>query len=319
MKFFILTLSLLAGFNAFASTLDGYSLPITGVQTEENFILNTIQTRTEYRNETIRKTCYRTVNDGYRTECVDEPRVVCFNDREGRPVCSTRYERICRNIPQYRQEAYTCYETVSIPYEVFSNNVKASVKVIVANVPGDISAPHNTCGIDFTLNGPSFTSVANCSEFIILAKNTNSEARFGDTVVQDRLVSLTLLDAKKVSAPTSAGISEMRLEDQTLVLKTGNLEINSNFSLKLFVERRKFLKGDETIINRNLLPSEYTFEKINENSGLVKIKLDSLIGGINAKKKHVLKVDIKVNQDVSGAINKNMPALSASESITVNN
>lgn len=318
MKTLLLALALVAGFNTHASTIDGYSLPITGVETEENFTMNAVQTRTEYRNETVANTCFRTVSAGYRTECRDEPQVVCFPSREGQ-VCSTRFERRCYTVPAYRQEAYTCYQTVSVPYEVFSHNVKANVNVKVTNVPGDVQAPNNTCGIDFTLNGGSFKSVARCPEFIVLAKQTADESRLGNTVVQNRELNITLLDAKKISAPTKGGIAEMRLVGQTLIFRTGDLTKNPNLSLKLFVERRKLFKGDETLINRALAPAEYSFEKINDDFGLVKVDLSKLIGGINTKRKHVLKVDLKVAVDTTGSINATLPALSASESIIVNN
>lgn len=318
MKKLILALGLLGAFNAFASTVDGYSLPIVGVQTEENFTMNTVQTRTEYRSETVAKTCFRTVFDGYQTVCRQEPETYCYEDHMSRRICSTRYVNRCYSEARYRQEAYTCYQTISVPYEVFSNNVKANVKVKVSSVPGDVQAPHNTCNLNFTLEGAAFRANASCSEFVVLARQSANERREGNTVVQDRVLDLTLVDAKKLSAPVKGGIAEMRLEGQTLVLRTGDLTKNPNFSLKLFVERRKFLSSDETLINRNLAPSEYSFEKINDDFGLVKINLSKLIGGINAKKKHVLRVDLNVAADLNGALNTTLPTLSASESITVN-
>ncbi len=319
MKSLILALALISGFQAHASTIDAYTLPIVGVQTEENVTLNAVQTRTEYRNETVARTCFRTVNDGYRTVCHQVPENYCYEDHMSRRICSTRYVNRCHTEPQYRQEAYTCYQTVSVPYEVFSHNVKANVNVKVSNVPGDVQAPHNTCGINFTLEGSLFRAGAECSEFIVLAKQTAEEERSGNTVIQNRTMNITLLDAQKITAPVKGGIAEMRLEGQTLVLRTGDLTKNPNFSLKLFVERRKLLKGDETLINRNLIPSEYSFEKINEDYGLVKINLQKLVGGINDKKKHVLRVDLNVVADFTGAINSRLPSLSASETITVNN
>lgn len=318
MKSLMLALALISGFNTHASTMDGYTLPITGVQTEENFTMNAVQTRTEYRNETVARTCYRTVQDGYRTVCRQEPETYCYEDHMSRRICNTRYVNRCHSEIQYRQEAYTCYQTVSVAYEVFSHNVKANVNVKVSNVPGNVQAPHNTCAIDFTLDGDKFKSTANCAEFIILAKKTADETRQGDTVVQNRSLDLTLLDAKKLAAPVKGGIAEMRLEGQTLVFRTGDLTKNPNFSLKLFVERRKLFKGDETLINRNLAPTEYSFEKINEDFGIVKINLAKLIGGINKEKKHVLRVNLNVAADLSGAINSALPNLSAAESMTVN-
>lgn len=318
MKSLLLALSLFAGLNVHASTIDGYTLPLTGETTEQNFTMNAVQTRTEYRSETVSRTCFRTVADGYETICRQEPENYCYEDSQSRRICGVRYVNRCRNEIRYRQEAYTCYATVSVPYEVFSNNSKANVNVVVASVPGTVTAPHNTCLLDFSLEGNAFRAAANCAEFIVLSKTKADEFREGATVVQNRSLELTLLDSKIVSAPTSSGIKEMRLEGQTLIFRTGDLTKNSNFSLKLFIERRNLLKKDESLIDRALAPSEYSFEKTSEENGVVKVDLNKLIGGVKSNKKHVIKADLKVLVDTSSALNRNLPALSASESITVN-
>ena len=314
MKSLMLALALFAGLNVHASTTDGYSLPITGQQSIENFILNTTQTRTEYRNETVANICWRTVFAGYRQVCRQEPITSCWPGPNGRQVCDTRWVTQCYQEPQYRQESYTCYQTVAIPYEVFSNYVKANVTVKLPNS----QLPKETCNIDFTLTGGNFSSLANCPEFIVLANRSVDESRVGQTVIQDRKLDISLLDAKMIAAPVKGGIGEMRLEGQYLVFRTGDLTKNTNFSLKLFVERRKLLKGDETLINRNLAPGEYSFEKISDDHGTVRISLAKLFGGINAKRKHVLKVDINVLTSTANSINSTLPNLSASKTITVN-
>jgi hypothetical protein len=318
MKSLILALALIAGFNAHASTTDGYSLPINGQQSVENFTLNTVQTRTEYRQETVANTCWRTVFAGYRQVCRQEPITRCWVGHDGRQVCSTQWITQCHQEPQYRQEAYTCYQTISVPYEVFNNYVKALVNVKLPNVPAGSNLPQQTCDINFTLEGGNFSSLANCPEFIVIAQRSSSESREGQTVIQDRKFDVTLLDAKVVAAPVKGGIGEMRMEGQTLVFRTGDLNKNKNFSLKLFVERRKLLKGDETLINRNLAPQEYTFSKTSDEFGVVRINLGNLVGGINKKRKHVIRVDINVLTSTANSINSSLPTLSASESITVN-
>lgn len=318
MKSLMLALTLVAVFNTHASTIDGYSLPITGQESVENFTLNTTQTRTEYKQETVARTCWRTVFSGYDQVCRQAPMTNCWIGRDGREVCSTQWNTHCYQEAQYRQEAYTCYQTVSVPYEVFSNFVKALISVKLPNVPAGSNLPLQTCDINFTLEGGNFSSPANCPEFIVIAKKSISESREGQTVVQERNIEVSLLDAKVVSAPVKGGIGEMRMEGQTLVFRTGDLTKNKNFSLKLYVERRKFLRSDVTLINRNLTPQEYSFEKTSDEFGIVKINLGNLFGGINKKKKHVLRVDINVLTNISNSINSTLPRLSASESITVN-
>lgn len=318
MKILMLALALTLGFHANASTVDGYSLPINGQQSVENFTLNAVQTRTEYRNETVANTCWRTVFAGYRQVCHQEAVTRCWYGPNGRQHCDTQWITQCRQEPQYRQESYTCYQTVAVPYEVFSNYVKALVNVKLPNVPAGSTLPQETCNIDFKLEGGNFSSNAFCPEFIVYANRSSTNSREDQTVVQDHKYDITLLDAKAVAAPVKGGIGEMRMEGQTLVFRTGDLTRNKNFSLKLFVERRKLLKGDETLINRNLAPAEYSFEKTSDEFGVVRINLGNLIGGINKKRKHIISVDINVLTSMANSISSSLPKLSASETITVN-
>ena len=316
MKSFLIALALMAGISAHASTTDVYTLPVTGVQSEDNFTMNAVQTRTEYRRETVASTCWRTVSDGYETICRQEPEVYCRPDGRGGQFCSTVFVNRCYNQIRYRQEPYTCYQTVSVPYEVFNNNAKANVNVKVTSTPSDAPTA-NACGIDFTLQGNNFKSVANCSEYIVLAKQSSESVTQGDTVTQNRSLDITLLDAKKVAAPVKGGIADLKLVGQTVTFRTGDLTKNPEFTLKLFVQRRKLLQSDETLINRKLTPAEYSFEKTSEDYGIVKINLGKLIDGINTSKKHVIKVDLDVVTNTKNSINAKLPNLSVSESITV--
>lgn len=316
MKLLIIALALTQGliFGASASTLDGYTLPIISNDPEVNFTLNTVQTRTEYKNETVAKTCYRTEFDGYRNVCQYYPEVVCREDHMSRRICTTQNVYRCHSEPVYRTVPYTCYETVRIPYEVFSHNVKANVNV---KKPTEIPAA-NACELSFTLEGQTLRANTACKELIVTAQKTSSERREGNTLIQDHNYVLNTLNAADISAPVNGGIADMRLEGQNLVFRTGDLTRNPNFSLKLFVERRKFLKDDEVLINRNLTASEYSFEKTNDRYGIVKINLSSLIGGVNSKKKHVFRVNLDVKLDRSNVLNTSLPALSADSSMTVN-
>ena len=318
MKYLILTFALIAGFNSYASTLDGYTLPISGQESEENFILNAIQTKIEHRQEVITKTCSRTVLVRNDKSCNLELVPRCWYGHDRARICKNELEVVCRETPQYRQEYYTCYETLSIPHEVFSYNSKAIVNVKLPNVPEGASLPLERCNINFKLDGGSFTPTANCYEFMVLAKKSASESREGQTVTQDHKLDISLVNLKDIIAPIKGGISEMRVEGQNLVFRTGDLTRNKNISLKLFVENKKLL-GDKTLIERQLAPSEYSFEKISDDYGIVKIDLTKLIGGINTKKKHYISVEINVLIDTHNSINQSLPSFNAFGSMTVKN
>ena len=318
MKLLILAMTLISGFNSNASTLDEYTLPLSALQSEENFVLNATQTKIEYRQETVSKNCSRKVAIGYEQSCDLEPITKCETSSNGKQFgCKTVWETQCAPKPKYQEETYICSEIASVAYEVFNNNTKALVNVKLANSSEGTNFSQKNCDLNFRLNGNDFYPSANCSDFIVIAPRTKVESRDGDTIIQDHKLNVSLLDAKIITAPVKNGIKEMRVEDQYLVFKTGDLTKNKNFSLKLFVEN-KSLKGATTLINRNLAPQEYTFEKTSDETGIVKIDLANLISGIKMNKKHMLKVDIKVLTNITNSINTYLPALSASEAIIIN-
>lgn len=305
--------------SSMASTYDGHSFPITGSDLDENFLLNTTQTRTAYRQDTVARTCYRTEFDGYRNYCEYYPEVICTDGQYRPPVCSSTSVYRCQQIPQYRDVAYTCYQTISTPYEVFDHNVVANFNVKITSKPKEPTNPTG-CFASFSMEGETLRSSADCSDFLILStqQRTTSSDRSG-TVIHNYNVGLKLLDTKTTLAPLDGGVADMHLEGHILTFRTGDLGKNPNFNLRLFVERKRLLKKDETLINRAITPSEYTFEKTDESFGIVKINLDKVMGGLNDKKKHVIKVDLHVNLGDGTLLNNQAPILTKSASITVNN
>lgn len=317
MKSLLLLLALIAS-SAMASTMDGHTFPINGAENEEHFLLKTTQTRTAYRQETVANTCYRTELDGYRQACEYYPEVRCYETRNG-PVCSSAQVYRCQTIPNYREVPYTCYQTVQRPYEVFDHQVVGNFNVKISSKPKEPSNP-TSCQVGYTMEGDVISSHADCNDFLILAKQKDvTEIDASGALIHNVDVDLKLLDPKTTLAPVESGIAEMNIEGNTLSFRTGDLSKNKNFTMKLFIERKRLLKSDETLIDRFITPAEYTFYKINEHFGIVKINLEKLIGGINAKKKHIIKLDMSVNLGEGTLLNKQMPNLNAKAEITVNN
>lgn len=314
----ILFLALAAG-TSMASTIDSHTFPIFGNDSEENFLLNTTQTRTAYRQETVARTCYRTEFDGYRNDCNYYPEVRCYETRDSARVCNSVPVYRCQPVAQYREVAYTCYQTISTPYEVADHQVVANFNVKISSKPKEPTNPTG-CRVGYTMEGEALRSHADCPSLLVLSneKRTTAIDRAG-TVIHNYNVALKLLDAEEILAPLEGGVAQMQLEGQTLTFRTGDLSKNANFNLKLFVERKRLLKSDETLINRNITPNEYTFEKINERFGIVKIDLNKLLGGLNLKKKHVLKVSLQVNLEAGTLLNNQRPVLQSDAAITVNN
>lgn len=318
MKSLILLFTIAAA-NSMASTVDGHTFPIFNSENEENFLLNTTQTRTAYRQETVARTCYRTEFAGYRNVCDYYPEIRCHETRDSARVCNPVPVYRCQQVPQYRDMPYTCYQNISTPYEVLDHRVMANFNVKITSKPKEPTNP-TSCLVGYTMEGESLRSHADCASHLILSnEQKTTEIDRAGTVIHSYNITLNLLETQTTLAPLDGGIAEMHLEGQTLTFRTGDLSKNSNFNLKLFVERRHLLKGDETLINRDITPGEYTFEKINEQFGIVKINLDKLLGGLNTKKKHVIKVGLKVNLETGTLLNNQRPDLQRDATITVNN
>lgn len=145
---FVALLSIVTG--AFASTIDSETVRFDGSNGEVSMQLNAEETRTEYRRETVARTCYRTVLVGNRR--------VCRRPSQGGPAQ-------CWNDPIYRTVPYTCYETVSVPYEVFENYVQANVTINFGAVPAGFTPAEN---VTAQLNGDVLTLRSTGSKTLLL-------------------------------------------------------------------------------------------------------------------------------------------------------
>jgi hypothetical protein len=316
MKSFLL-LCVLFTSNLFASTIDSHSLPIFALENEENFSLNTVVTKTLYRTESRANTCYRTEFDGYYSHCDFFPVVQCYEHDRGHRDCHTTMIYSCRNEPRYRTVPYTCYDSVSVPYEVTDHSATANFHINV-NKSGAKNTDARDCFLHYTMDGESVRANAECSNVLVLSSSTktNQVDRAGN-VTFNYEINLTLLDKNTSIAPVANGINAMNMEGHTLTFRVGDLSKNPNFSLNLFVERRHLLKSDETLINRPLTATEFSFEKINEQEGVIKVNFDRLLSGFNDQKKHVIKVDLNVQLPYGNVLNTTLPALSAHGELTV--
>lgn len=320
MKSLLIFFALVAvSLNAGASTTDSYSFPINEGVNEENFLLKTLQTKIAFRNETVARTCYRTEISGYRNVCDYYPEVRCSDRRNSGRICSRVPVYRCHQVAEYRQVPYTCYQTVTTPYEIPDHEVVAHFNIKILSKPKEPTNP-TSCLVGFSMIGEELKSHADCPDYLIVSNEQKATTNDGTgTVIHNYQVALKILDKETILAPLLGGLSNLHLEGHTLVFKTGNLEKNSHFDLKLNVERRHLLKSDETLIDRKINSNEYTFEKIDEQFGLVKINLDKLLGGLNDKKKHVFKVNLKINLDSGVLLNNPIPEFSKEASMTVDN
>lgn len=333
MKLFILfSLSIMSA--AFASHVDSYSLPLFNSSNEENFSLQSTQMRTQYRIETIERTCTRTEFDGYRNECGFVTEVVCETfpgphgpGRDPHPGrghdnggvnCHPKLVYRCHQEPVYRTVAYSCNQTINVPYEVVDHQVTANLHLNINKDPS-LDTDNQECTLKYILDGEFLRTNTECDSALVystLLKNSEVDRKGNSTHFYN--IDLKVLNAKKILAPVSSGITNMRLEGQNLIFQTGNLANNANFTMKLFVERIRFLKSDLTFIDRPLTKNEFSFEAIDNHSGIVKINLEKLFGGINTSKKHDIKVNIDVIMPAGNLLNSVLPVTNAYGELKLN-
>ncbi len=317
----------------FASTTDSRSVIIENNEKNDSFTLNAIATRTEYRREEIRDVCYREVFDHYERVC-DRFGYIAVNDVIGPHPAPGPHPRdprdppvehkdpgsmrqpeppTCYDEPVYRQVSYSCMRTISVPYEVDDHQSRANVNVRLSAAPNNLPQSGN-CGINFILTGDNFVATNSCAEYLAMAKINRQDS--GNK--KNYSYSIDLYDAQKVFAPLAGGLNEMHVDGNTLIVKTGDLKNYSNFTLKLYVQRRKLFSSDITLIDRVLSSSEFSYTPIDAHTGTVRIDLDKVAAGFKRGKKHVIKIDLSVALP-SGTmlVNRGIPALNQEASITI--
>jgi hypothetical protein len=168
--------------NAFASTVDTESVRFDGSARELSMQLKAEETRTEYRSETVARTCYRTVMAGHRRVC-------------RRPTPTQPGQ--CWSEPIYRTVPYTCYETVRVPYQVFENYVDANVAINFGEVPAGFTPNEN---ITATLSGDRLTLTSVGTKTLVLEVSNLIENRrmVGNTEMLDVVAAVKFHDAAAV-------------------------------------------------------------------------------------------------------------------------
>lgn len=319
--------SLLLSASAFASTIDSHSLPVSGPMSQSNdsFSLFTTQTRTEYRYEQEARTCFRTELVGYQTVCdrladVQRPMPGHEPGREPRepgrepnprpmPV-PPRPVPVCHQEPVYRTVPYTCYETVRIPYEVIDHQTVSNFDVKITNNSSVQTA--DQCFVNFIANGDYVSSTTACNDLLAIANSRVSTGYDRGNKIQNFNYDVTLYNKAEMLGALNGGLANLHMDGQKVVFATGDLNAAKNFTLRIFVERRRFLKSDETLIDRALAPNEFV-----SNGNTTSIDLGKLLGGINTSKKHKIKVQLDVSLPAGSVLNTGVPSLHQESEITV--
>jgi hypothetical protein len=293
--------------NVSASTADQRQFSFNGPRSLEQFDLAADLTRTEYRIETIAKTCYRQVLDYYRTDCFSRPvqrctyrqpvcRDVRGSDGRIRRVCSgggnycqTVYVRECRQVPVYRSEPYTCYEQVRVPYEVFERKVEAKISVVLNDAPAGQTAQEN---FTVELRGNLLTLSVNGSGNFLITKLENISAVIENGVEKiNAQYEINFFDMQPLRDVFNTGVTALDVS-RTQINGQVPYELDDQLiGVHVDLERKKLFAKNPIILKRVLNPSEYSL-----GAGNLKIN----IPGALAKGRYELKLKLFLKGD--GAI-----------------
>jgi hypothetical protein len=220
---------------------------------------------------------------------------------------------VCYDEPIYREVAYSCMKTISVPYEVVDHESTANVQIKLSAAPQSKPQTGN-CGINFALQGDNFQASNSCREYLavgIVGRQQNGS-------VTNYSYFINLFDAERIFAPLAGGLTDLHVEGSTLLVRTGDIRANQNFALKLYVERKRFLKSDVVLINRVLKAEEFSYQPGDARTGFVRIDLDKVLGGFEEGKKHNIKVDLDLALPAGSVINGSpIPQLHQEASTTV--
>jgi hypothetical protein len=209
-------------------------------------------------------------------------------------------------------------KTISVPYEEVDHQSRSNVNVKVSAAP--ISRPQTgNCGINFSMNGDQFQATNTCTEYVAFTNMIKNERNENGVRVTDYGYAIKLYDIQTIFSALNGGLQEMHVNGNELMVKTGSLNRTQNFTLKLYVQRKRFFKNDEVLIDRVLTNNEFSYEPIDENTGWAHIDLNRVLNGFNANRRHIIKLNLDVNLDSGTMLNQmNIPNLHQENTITIN-
>jgi hypothetical protein len=288
---------------SYATSVDEEQVLLTHSRQTYQLQLNTEKTHTAYREETVPQTCYRQVYAGSVPECRWVTEQICTRDFYGRVWCRPINRQVCYDRPVYRQEPYTCYRTVQIPYEVFDYYVTANVQMNYSQIESQSNNEMGESVINFSLKGDEMSLQGRSTEGLLLyLADRRIETRVeGNHKFLDINYRVQGISKEQYVAPFIGGIRNVRIDGQGLLtFNLGQLLSKEIVALTLTVERRKLGK-DELVFHDLLAKSNWSFENTPDGS-LVKVTLPQLMT-LKSKKKYRLNLRASAPLDRSRLLN----------------
>lgn len=269
MKLYGLLLALVFSFGVFADTTAYESFVFDGSSNYESIQLNTEKTRTEYRYDQVRSTCYRTE---YRRRCgTTRPhcRTVCRNGN-CRRVCPPP-RRVCRNVPV--RIPYSCMRTVRRAVEVFDYYVDTQINfefegqnMSMARENFEVKVTGEVVNVDLRDSG----------KFLVLSKKLERDSRMsGNVLKQEFTFQVELVPGKVVTDALEGGVRNVSLNDGVVRFTLGDGFNTEDFIQNLKVYKSRRIISDVLLLDRNLTASDMKIRQLGQDK-VITIDLNDL-------------------------------------------
>ncbi|MBC77021.1 MAG: hypothetical protein CME64_13490 [Halobacteriovoraceae bacterium] len=269
MKLYSLLIALVFSLGVFADTSAYQNFTFDGSTDYESFQLNTEKTKTEYRYERVRSTCYRTE---YRRRCgTTRPhcRTVCRNGN-CRRVCPPP-RRVCRQVPV--QVPYSCMRTVRRAYEVFDYYVDTKVNFEFSGENMSMARENfrvKVSGSDVDLN------LQDSGKYLVLSKRMDGDSRMsGDVLEQEVTYKVELVEGQVVTDALEGGVRNVSLNNGIVRFTLGSSFNTEDFIQNLKVYRSRRIISDILLLDRNLDAKDMEITQLGQDK-VISVDLNDL-------------------------------------------
>lgn len=260
-----------------AQALESQRLQFDGSRAVDNVLLNATESHTVYQTVTRPATCHRQELDGYENRCHTTSRYSCTsvyrqqcriervcNGNGPRSVC--REQRVCRSIPdrvcryvpdtvctrepRYRQVAYSCSRTETVPVgQELDFHVAGAFDVNYGPVPQGIQANESlvlslsngvpALALERGSNQLLVYSVAQVAPVQIVRPDQGPQAPGEKRVAAS--FRLSFVSPSDVSSPVSQAVQGIAIEGNTLKFSVGRVVHPELLGVHVKIKRQKFL------------------------------------------------------------------------------
>lgn len=276
--------------------------------------------RTEYETEYYEDTCSRQVYDGTTTSCTPNYENRCVKIPGVGVEChQEETSSSCTSEPTYRTETYSCTNSRTVAVQVFDHTVNAKILVSKAASAKDFDLSNCKLGVQ-SLSDSNESYYALCEGALVRAKVIKrSQVKVGRDVERTVQLELNFASVEGLSGVKN-GLSGINYSKGVISFKTANLAAASNFALSMSITRNRFLLKDKVLFNSNLKSSDYTLQKLEDGRVKVLVNLSKIGAGIDASKKHTIRVSLSTVKavDLKDVLNRPSFSNKHSDSIVVN-